>query len=86
MDPNELLKLLDLSAKLARPPDTPAPRAGADAPPPGSAGPKSPTALEIDAWGLRRGRDLVAESGGRRWPTGWTMWLASSREATSVGS
>src|SRR5205823_199322 len=25
-------------------------------------GPKSPTALEVDEWGLRRGRDLVAES------------------------
>ncbi len=61
MDPNELLKLLDLSAKPARPPDA-APHTAGGAADPGTAGPKSPTALEIDEWGLRRGRDLVAES------------------------
>jgi uncharacterized protein with von Willebrand factor type A (vWA) domain len=61
MDPKDLLELLDLDG---RPPDAPAasgvgiaPAAGA--PPPADAG---PTALEVDAWGLRRGRDLVAES------------------------
>ncbi len=61
MEPNELLKLLDLSAKPARPP-------GGAAHPTGNAigadtaEPKSPTALEVDEWGLRRGRDLIAES------------------------
>ncbi len=59
MDPNELLKLLDLKAK--------PPPAGASATPtsttPSDATPESsPTALEVDEWGLRRGRDLVAES------------------------
>lgn len=58
MDPNELLKLLDLKAK-PPPADAPAgPGAPADLPAPS----KSPTALEVDEWGLRRGRDLVAES------------------------
>ena len=60
MDPNELLKLLDLGATPARLPDAAAPRAAADAT--DALESKSPTALEIDAWGLRRGRDLVAES------------------------
>ena len=58
MDPNELLKLLDLKAK-PPPADVPAgPAASPDSP----AASKSPTALEVDAWGLRRGRDLLAES------------------------
>jgi uncharacterized protein with von Willebrand factor type A (vWA) domain len=58
MDPNELLKLLDLKAK-PPPVDTPSvPSASADSPKES----KSPTALEVDAWGLRRGRDLLAES------------------------
>lgn len=60
MDPNELLELLDLGAKPARPPDGTSPVAAATAPDETEA--KSPTALELDAWGLRRGRDLVAES------------------------
>ena len=60
MDPNELLKLLDLDATPARPPDVAAPRATAHATDASES--KSPTALEVDAWGLRRGRDLVAES------------------------
>jgi uncharacterized protein with von Willebrand factor type A (vWA) domain len=61
MDPKDLLRMLDLDGK---PPDTPK-DAGAVAPahagttPPADA---SPTALAVDAWGLRRGRDLVAES------------------------
>ena len=57
MDPSDLLKLLDLSAKPPPPdesvielPDQPAPAA------------TNPTALFVDEWGLRRGRDLVAES------------------------
>lgn len=61
MDPNDLLKTLDLDGK---PPDAPAASGvviapAATAAPHGDAG---PTALEVDAWGLRRGRDLVAES------------------------
>jgi uncharacterized protein with von Willebrand factor type A (vWA) domain len=62
MDPNELLQLLDLKAKPPPvAPDSPvvgAWVATADAPSP----PAGPTAVEVDAWGLRRGRDLVAES------------------------
>ena len=59
MDRNELLKLLDLDGKPPDPP--PAPAVGTPAPdaPPADA---SPTALAVDGWGLRRGRDLVAES------------------------
>ncbi|MFO0799669.1 MAG: hypothetical protein U0804_19535 [Gemmataceae bacterium] len=61
MDPNDLLDLLDLGGQ---PPVTPTPTGVVIAPagdpaPPADAG---PTALEVDAWGLRRGRDLVAES------------------------
>lgn len=59
MDPDELLKLLDLGARPPRPPDELRPPAAADQAPPGDA---SPTALVVDAWGLRRGRDLVDES------------------------
>ena len=59
MDPNELLKLLDLKAQ-------PPPARNTDdgaAPNPGTQPTAaSPTALEVDEWGLRRGRDLVAES------------------------
>lgn len=60
MDPKDLLRMLDLEG---RPPDAPAgsgvmASAAGDAPPAGA----GPTALEVDAWGLRRGRDLVAES------------------------
>lgn len=58
MDPNDLLTLLDLDGK---PPDSPASAGVVSAPaaPPADPG---PTALEVDEWGLRRGRDLVAES------------------------
>jgi uncharacterized protein with von Willebrand factor type A (vWA) domain len=62
MEPNELLKLLDLKAKpppaATHAPVAGAPGATADA----SSPPAGPTAVEVDAWGLRRGRDLVAES------------------------
>ncbi|MBA4064851.1 MAG: hypothetical protein C0501_14285 [Isosphaera sp.] len=58
MDPDELLKLLDLGARPPRPPDEPPP-VTPDREPPGVT---SPTALDVDAWGLRRGRDLAAES------------------------
>ena len=63
MDPNELLKMLDLGAKPARPPDdaSPAMMTG-ETPPPPPPPEASPTALAVDAWGLRRGRDLVEES------------------------
>jgi len=60
MDPKDLLRMLDLERK---PPDAPtasgvmAPAAGGGPPPDAS-----PTALDVDAWGLRRGRELVAES------------------------
>lgn len=61
MDPDDLLRMLDLDGKppdrTTRTVDTGA--IGGDGPPPPDA---SPTALEVDAWGLRRGRDLVAES------------------------
>ena len=62
MDPNELLKLLDLSAKPARPPDRAAPQAIIGTADFGSVETAGPTALEVDAWGLRRGRELIAES------------------------
>ena len=60
MEPKDLLTMLDLEGK---PPDTPTESCvvTADAgggPPPDA----SPTALDVDAWGLRRGRELVAES------------------------
>jgi uncharacterized protein with von Willebrand factor type A (vWA) domain len=58
MDPNELLKLLDLKAK---PPPAGAPASTVSSPDPPAVS-KSPTALKVDEWGLRRGRDLVAES------------------------
>src|SRR4051794_4937030 len=60
MDPKDLLTLLDLGGKL---PDAPA-ESGVIAASPTSTPPAdaSPTALAVDAWGLRRGRDLVAES------------------------
>ncbi|QDU21335.1 vWA domain-containing protein [Urbifossiella limnaea] len=60
MDPNDLLKMLDLDGK---PPDAPKETgvlAGGTGPLPATDA--RPTALEVDAWGLRRGRDLVAES------------------------
>src|SRR5437879_3758683 len=60
MDAKDLLTLLDLDGT---PPNaiTAAPelsiRTESHSPMPGSA-----TALDVDAWGLRRGRDLIAES------------------------
>ncbi len=62
MNPNELLKMLDLSGKPARPPDMTAPITSSNAHEPESTEPRSTTALEVDEWGLRRGRDLIAES------------------------
>ena len=60
MDPNELLKLLDLKAK--PPPDASSPLAASERTSPYPPGSANPTALDVDAWGLRRGRDLIAES------------------------
>jgi uncharacterized protein with von Willebrand factor type A (vWA) domain len=61
VDPNELLKLLDLNA--------PVPRTKGESPTSAPSGDvsdsvpeASPTALVLDEWGLRRGRDLVTES------------------------
>lgn len=61
MDPKELLNLLDLKAKPPPERTTPlaSPEPDSHAPP---TGPTNPTALDVDEWGLRRGRDLVAES------------------------
>ncbi len=62
MDPNELLKMLDLNGKPARPPNAVSSITSSEVSQPESTEPKSPTALEVDEWGLRRGRDLIAES------------------------
>src|SRR5947209_2952407 len=59
MDPKDLLKLLDLGGKEDAPSSTEPVIMTAESFPQPSA---SPTALEVDEWGLRRGRDLVAES------------------------
>ncbi len=58
MSQNDLLKLLDLNAR------PPASAEVVSIVGPGSdpAGATNPTALFVDEWGLRRGRDLVAES------------------------
>jgi uncharacterized protein with von Willebrand factor type A (vWA) domain len=59
VDPNDLLSLLDLGG--AEPPiaDAVGSVIGSPSAPPPAA---SPTALVVDEWGLRRGRDLRAES------------------------
>lgn len=62
MDPNELLKMLDLDAKPVRPPDEATSVASPGTDPPAAADRGSPTALAVDEWGLRRGRDLIADS------------------------
>lgn len=61
MTTNDLLQLLDLDGK---PTESTTPTGVFDATDATNAPPaaNSPTALEMDAWGLRRGRDLVAES------------------------
>ncbi|MCE9567315.1 MAG: hypothetical protein K8U57_35385 [Planctomycetes bacterium] len=60
MDPDELLKMLDLSAAPARPPDDPIPTTPPA--PPAQDEEASSTALHLDEWGLRRGRDLIVEN------------------------
>jgi uncharacterized protein with von Willebrand factor type A (vWA) domain len=62
VDPSELLKILDLSAKPARRADVSSSGVATDGTQPDPAETGGPTALEVDEWGLRRGRDLVAES------------------------
>src|SRR5437868_3406266 len=62
MDPNELLKLLNLNAKPAPTPDGTSPATSTETPASDNATTAGPTALEVDEWGLRRGCDLVAES------------------------
>ena len=59
MDADELLKLLDLKPSRA---DSAAESALCVSGGPETERARSPTALEIDDWGLRRGRDLLAES------------------------
>ena len=58
MDPNDLLKLLDLGGTDA----TPRPCVVVERREDSAPASRHPTALEIDEWGLRRGRDLLAES------------------------
>ncbi|VTU00876.1 Marine sediment metagenome DNA, contig: S01H1_S27396 (Fragment) OS=marine sediment metagenome GN=S01H1_64016 PE=4 SV=1: VWA_2 [Gemmataceae bacterium] len=57
-----MLKLFDLGARPARSPDAPPAVTATGGPASAPSGPASPTALVLDEWGLRRGRDLVAES------------------------
>ncbi|MFO0806207.1 MAG: hypothetical protein U0791_24150 [Gemmataceae bacterium] len=59
MEPNDLLKLLDLSGQEAAPPRDSIGIERSEEPGPAS---RHPTALDVDDWGLRRGRDLLAES------------------------
>jgi uncharacterized protein with von Willebrand factor type A (vWA) domain len=60
MDPNELLTLFDLDGT---PPDaTPAGLLAPDTAGTATTADPGPTALAVDAWGLRRGRELLAES------------------------
>ncbi|MDB5313933.1 MAG: hypothetical protein JWO38_8135 [Gemmataceae bacterium] len=61
MKTDDLIRMLDLGGTEAPPPSPPGAvvtPAGADPAPP----PASPTARAVDAWGLRRGWDLVGES------------------------
>jgi uncharacterized protein with von Willebrand factor type A (vWA) domain len=59
MDADELLKLLDLKPSRA---DSAAESALSVSGGPETERSRSPTALEVDEWGLRRGRDLLSES------------------------
>jgi uncharacterized protein with von Willebrand factor type A (vWA) domain len=62
MDPNELLKLLNLNARPTPLPECSSPLTTSETTSPHTTESTNPTALEVDEWGLRRGRDLVAES------------------------
>lgn len=59
MDPNELLNLLDLNDTRAGPTTEPALTVSSPEDLAQTIG--SPTALEVDEWGLRRGRDLMSD-------------------------
>ena len=59
MDPNDLLKMLDLGGTEAA---STGESLTIDTNPPANGGSVDPTALEVDEWGLRRGRDLIGES------------------------
>jgi uncharacterized protein with von Willebrand factor type A (vWA) domain len=59
MDPSDLLKMLDLGGTEVAPSSVSAVIEPSGLPASAS---RNPTALEIDEWGLRRGRDLLAES------------------------
>jgi uncharacterized protein with von Willebrand factor type A (vWA) domain len=60
MNPEDLLKMLDLEGKEAAPAGEPLPlTSGSDTKP---AAPVSPTALHLDEWGLRRGQDVLRAS------------------------
>jgi len=61
LNSTDLLKMLDLNARPARPPDVTTPITTVQ-PTSQPLEVRSPTALEVDEWGLRRGRDLIAES------------------------
>jgi uncharacterized protein with von Willebrand factor type A (vWA) domain len=76
MDPQELLKLLDLNAK--PPTVTPTTDGSVEAAPTtdNPTATASPTALVVDEWGLRRGRDLVSESE-RLQTIGTSPWAAA---------
>ena len=60
MDSQDLLKLLDLNAKPLTPPEEGTPTLS---PNPTPAEPSSPTALQIDEWGLRRGLSVSRFAG-----------------------
>jgi hypothetical protein len=64
MNRDDLLRMLDLHGKEAKPPPTDEGDGldimPAEAPPPAAS--SSPTALALDEWGLRRGREVLAES------------------------
>jgi uncharacterized protein with von Willebrand factor type A (vWA) domain len=68
MNKDELLKLLDLNGKEA-PPEQRSELSITPAVSPMTAVDASPTALELDEWALRRGRDLLAESERLQTPT-----------------
>ncbi|HJZ58636.1 MAG TPA: hypothetical protein VKE74_27085 [Gemmataceae bacterium] len=62
MNSDDLLKMLDLGGKESAPPDAVTDPAVIPTPAEPAGEPASPTALAVDEWGLRRGRDLLAES------------------------
>ena len=65
MDPNELLKLLNLNAKPDPSAEGPSAITSSESAPNNSVNSSTnATALEVDEWGLRRGRDRLL--GGRR--------------------